>query len=255
MTRTDPFKIADPVYLYIPRNGKSQGDKWQWKWEPFYRIIAINAKDSYSIKHSITGNVLRVHGEHLKLASMDWPEYKEAEGRSTKYVVPNESGGSDSDSDVLRENTFVYSDSSINDVESFSDAEMSDTQNVATGLNSETEQSQPQAPGTGTITKKKRQKRVYIPTRSPIGTRSKSQRLTSQELQRNTSESSEQFALETDASLINPNPSKSMSPLQGQGQISPHEGKGQMSPNAGQGKTQVSEAQDDQSVLSRMKVK
>ncbi len=251
VTRNAPFSVNDPVFLSRSRLPGQPSTKWSMKWLPHYRIIAKRGPDSYSIRNSLTGQVLHVHGQYLKLSQFDWPKpSKQPENqrprRSCTFVNPP---GSESDTDcesvissdntsvISSDNTSVMSDdsiASISDVSvSISDGELHSGDNSE---NSELQQNPVVSPSVSQdtaptdmstqnighsdtaeqpqVVKQKRKRRVYTANRSPVQTRSKSTRLVSQEIHRAHSASNENDVhLETDSNLIRNDSTDQISPV------------------------------------------
>ncbi len=80
------YQIGDPVYLF----NNSRQCKLDDKWVSHYRIIEQNSPVTYTIRNQLTGDVRKVHAEHLALANLDdWPmPAPRVRIRQTRYVVP-----------------------------------------------------------------------------------------------------------------------------------------------------------------------
>lgn len=95
------FQVGDPVYL---RNQNRQS-KLDDKWISHYRVIELNSPVTSTIRNQLTGDVKRVHNEHLVLADLtDWPvPAPRKDIRKARYVVTPEETDTESESYVTAE--------------------------------------------------------------------------------------------------------------------------------------------------------
>ena len=87
------YQIGDPVYV---ENTNKYG-KLEDKWMTHYRIMEQTGPVSFVVRNQLTGDVRRVHAEHLKLADLqDWPmPIPRTKVRKARYVVDPEITDSD----------------------------------------------------------------------------------------------------------------------------------------------------------------
>ena len=79
------YEIGDPVYVV---NNNKYG-KLDDKWMTHYRVIEKTGPVSFVVRNQLTGDVRRVHAEHLKTADLrDWPmPAPRNKVRKVRYVV------------------------------------------------------------------------------------------------------------------------------------------------------------------------
>ena len=90
------YKTGDPVYVY----NNSRQSKLDDKWMTHYRVLEQTGPVTYTVRNQLTGDVRRVHAEHLKQADLtDWPMPTPRRNlRKARYVVPpHDSESNDSD--------------------------------------------------------------------------------------------------------------------------------------------------------------
>ena len=61
------FKVGDPVYYLDP----VRQYKFDLKWRPYFRVIAIKGTVNFEILDQVTGQIKFVHANQLKLANLD----------------------------------------------------------------------------------------------------------------------------------------------------------------------------------------
>ena len=89
------FMVGHPVYYENPTRDSKLDDKWV----SHYRVIEINSPVTCTIRNQLTGDVRRVHKEHLVLARLeDWPmPTPRTKDRKARYVVPPPESDSESE--------------------------------------------------------------------------------------------------------------------------------------------------------------
>ena len=101
------FEVGDPVYYENPTRDSKLDDRWV----SHYRVIEVNSPVTCTIRNQLTGDVRRVHKEHLVVADLeDWPMPEpRIKLRKAQYVVPPP------ESDTESEDEYMTAEGSDND--------------------------------------------------------------------------------------------------------------------------------------------
>jgi hypothetical protein len=98
------LEVGDPVYLF----NNTRSGKLDARWKSHYRIMERNSQKTFTIKNQLTGDVRKVHADHLRRANLEeWPmpaPRTTRPMRKAKFVVDpegsGEDGGGDSDATI-----------------------------------------------------------------------------------------------------------------------------------------------------------